>query len=181
MLWTAVYVPLVSPLSRYIMGNGYCYNRRNDKERFDIVNVIVKLHYRYRVLNRLVRTDNIIYFMRTYFLNGFSRLQLELKHWNTVIMSTPLFTLMYAAGDAEELRNEQWFQSNIGCDLLSKHSKCWFSKRVPKRKWETMINHTCQAPEEIHSHHFLAEGRLVAFAESNHDGHLPVMLFYITA
>ena len=60
-----------SPLSRYIMGN---------EQRFDIVIVIVKLYYRYQVLNRLQRTDNVIYLMRTYFLNGFSRLPLEPKY-----------------------------------------------------------------------------------------------------
>ena len=179
MLWTVVHVSRSFAVNT--LYNGHCCNRRDDNQIFDVVIIIVKLYYRYQVLYRLLRTDNVIYFIRTYFLSGFSRLHLEPKHWNTVIMSTPLFTLMFAIGDAEELRNEQRFHSNMGCDLLSKHSKCWFSKRVPKRKWETMINHTCQAPDEIHSHHFLAEGRLVAFAESNHDGHLPVMLFYITA
>ena len=119
--------------------------------RFDIAIVIVKLHYRDQVMNRLVGTDNVIYFMRTYFLTGLNCPQLEPKHWNTFIMSTPLLTLIYAAADARELKNEQWFHSNTDWDLLSKHTKCWFSKRLPKRKWETMINHTCQAPEEIPS------------------------------
>ena len=131
----------------YALYNGHCCNRRDDNQIFDVVIIIVKLYYRYQVLYRLLRTDNVIYFIHTYFLSGFRRLQLEPKHWNTVIMFMPLFTLIiYAAADVKELRNEQWFHSNISWDLLSKPSKCWFSKRVPNRKWETMINHTCQAP-----------------------------------